>query len=68
MREECLRSVDDTPKVDVHQPFEVVERRLLDRSGHGDAGIVDDEVHPTMLAHDLIGPGDIASRSATSSR
>ena len=55
--QERLRAVDDTPEVDVHQPFEVLVGHRLDGGAERHAGVVDDQVDLAVVGDDLVGPG-----------
>ena len=39
-RQEDFASIDNTPKIDAHQPFEILDRKLVESADQSDTGIV----------------------------
>ena len=48
VRKKCLGSVYHSPKIDIHQPFEVFIAHVIDGLTKADTGVIHDEVHFSM--------------------
>ena len=71
MRQEGLRAVHHAPKINVHQPVEIINRDMLSQRPKRHASIVHDQVASAMLLQHLLSPskhllalGDIDPRAA----
>jgi hypothetical protein len=52
-RQERAADVQRAPEVHVHRATELCDRKLLDRAGRRDAGVVDDEMYAAVRREDL---------------
>src|SRR5690606_33976515 len=54
--QEGLAAMHDAPEVDVHDPVVIIQRVAFDGSSHRHPGVVDDQIHPAVVDHYLVGP------------
>ena len=48
MRQKGLRAIDHAPKINVHQPIEIINTQFVHRGAHGDPGIVEHEIRTAI--------------------
>ena len=48
MRQKGLRAIDHAPKINVHQPVEIINTQFVHRGAHGDPGIVEHEIRSAI--------------------
>src|SRR5690606_10694249 len=54
--QEGLAAMHHAPEVDVHDPVVIIQRVAFDGSSHRHPGVVDDQIHPAVVDHYLVGP------------